>query len=327
MTTPHPTARDPGAASPADGLRAEIERLTARLAAHEARLATLAADIDSLQRSGEQAEWTVDDLRAAVEPLRLAAAGGMSPAQIARHGDYLGMVARLRRAVRTWVPREARVLVIGRGDEALVQLSGRRAAHFPQDAAGDFAGEYPADGAAAVAQLESLAAHGWDHLVIPATSAWWLDHYGALRIHLHRHWHAVHRDTETCLIFARQCAGPGAWQAADGFLESFRCTAGRWPAILDWDTGAELASFFPGCAVFPPVVTGADRLPYLERSIDIVAVPAADPARRAEARRIASAAVLTVALPGVAGPGFTVTVDAPGGSPGGVGLIVPPARP
>jgi len=294
--TPSP-AKQPSLQSLIEQVGADVRAIGERLAACE--------------RRDDETQSSVYELQAAVEPLRMAAAGTPQE-EIARHVDYLALVDRVRRAVCNRVPRRARVLVIGRGDDQLLQLFGRRAAHFPQDALGDFAGEYPADDAAAVADLNGLVAAGWDHLIIPATSLWWLDHYSQFSIHLHREWHAVHRDMDSCVIVAHDPTQPGPWHECDTFLAEFMRTESRSPAMLDWETGSDLAAFFPRCAVFPPVDRGVDALPYLDRSIDIVAVPWGDSARRSEARRVASAAVVEIAMPGIVGPGFRIVIERQG---------------
>jgi hypothetical protein len=325
-TTAPAAATDPSLVRLAE----EIHRLACRLTAQEWRFDELAAAIGSLETRHDQTQAALDELRAAVEPARLAALGGLSPEEIASRGDYLAVVNRVRRVVRERLPKEARVLVIGRGDEDLVQLSGRRAAHFPQDAAGDFAGEYPGTGSEAVDQLRALVGPNWDHLVIPATSFWWFDHYPEFRIHLEREWHAVHRD-ESCMIFAHDPGRPGPWQRLDDVVSRIRTAEGRLPAILDWDTGCDLTGLYPACAVFPPLDRGLDRLPYLERSIDIVAVPWDKPERVAEARRVATAAIVRIALPGVRDVGPFIVVEQlaehAGGTPahagGRLGLVVP----
>ena len=318
--TPSPTMQ-PSLQSLIEQVGADVRALGERLAACE--------------RRDDETQSSIYGLQAAVEPLRMAAAG-TPPEEIVRHVDYLALVDRIRRVVRDRVPRQARVLVIGRGDEHLLQLFGRQVSHFPQDALGDFAGEYPVDGAAAVAALNSLVATGWNHLVIPATSLWWLDHYRDFRIHLHRSWHAVYRDRQTCAIFALDPVRPGPWQECDDFLADFRRTESRSPAMLDWETGSDLAEFVPRCAVFPPVDRGVDALPYLDRSIDIVAVPWGDSARRSEARRVASAAVVEIAVPGIVAPGFRIIIERLGrhaesaeGTTAGnrLGLITPATRP
>jgi hypothetical protein len=337
MSTQPPSSSTAPAAAPAAAsdpslvrLAEEIHRLACRLTAQEWRFDELAAAIGSLEARHDQTQAAVDEVRTAVEPSRLAALGGLSPEEIARRGDYLAVVNRVRRTVRERLPKEARVLVIGRGDEDLVQLSGRRAAHFPQDAAGDFAGEYPGTGGEAVDQLRDLVGQGWDHLVIPSTSFWWLDSYPEFRIHLLREWHAVHRD-ENCLIFVHDPGRPGPWQRLDEVVSRIRTEEARLPAILDWDTGCDVAELYPACAVFPPLDRGLDRLPYIERSIDVVAVPWDKPERVVEARRIATAAIVRIAPPGVRDVGFFVAVEQLEENAGGarahpgarLGLVVP----
>jgi hypothetical protein len=94
--------------------------------------------------------------------------------------DYAALVDRVRAAVRSSVPRGARVLVVSRGDGNLLGVAGRDMAHFPQSPTGLYAGYYPASGAEAAAHLGALRARGATHLVIPATALWWLGHYSEL---------------------------------------------------------------------------------------------------------------------------------------------------
>lgn len=113
---------------------------------------------------------------------------------------YDRVVGRVREAVERRTPEGSAVLVVSRGDEELVRFDGRRGRHFPCDEDGSFAGCYPADGPAAVAQLEALRANGADFLVFPATSMWWLDHYASFAEHLSDRYAAVCRDDDL-LIF------------------------------------------------------------------------------------------------------------------------------
>jgi len=102
----------------------------------------------------------------------------------ARHAEYLKSTARLHDAAREKIPAGAQVLVISKGDDALLRMGGRRAQHFPQGPDGRYAGFHPADSAAAIVQLDALAARGAQFLVIPAASLWWLEHYREFAEHV-----------------------------------------------------------------------------------------------------------------------------------------------
>ncbi len=122
----------------------------------------------------------------------------------ARRADpaYLSLVEHIRRVVQVHTPPTATVLVVSRGDDALLDLGAeRRGWHFPQLTDGSYAGYYPADSAAALAHLEHLRAAGADHLLLPSTSLWWLDHYAGLRHHLEAHYTDVIHDRDTCWIY------------------------------------------------------------------------------------------------------------------------------
>jgi GT2 family glycosyltransferase len=114
---------------------------------------------------------------------------------------YLGLLERLRRQVGAVIPRDATVLVVSRGDEELVRLAGRRGWHFPRSEDGGYAGHHPADSDEAIAWLEEQRAAGAEYIVLPATAAWWLDHYGGFRGHLDGHYESKLADPETCFVY------------------------------------------------------------------------------------------------------------------------------
>ena len=120
---------------------------------------------------------------------------------------------RIQDAVRRAVPPKATVIVVSKGDAALLELDGRPAWHFPRAESGDYAGYYPADAAEAITQLENLRAAGGDFLVFPHTAFWWLESYPELRHHLVAHYRRVHSD-QWCLIYGLRPAGR-APQAGD----------------------------------------------------------------------------------------------------------------
>jgi hypothetical protein len=100
------------------------------------------------------------------------------------------------------VPPAATVVVVSRGDDELLQLSPRRAWHFPQDRDGDYVGHHPRDSAEAIAQLEELRARGAGYIVFPSTALWWLDHYTELAEHLRRSGSEVASEDGTGIVFA-----------------------------------------------------------------------------------------------------------------------------
>ncbi|MBC8038607.1 MAG: FkbM family methyltransferase [Rhizobiales bacterium] len=120
---------------------------------------------------------------------------------------YEQLVRQLRDVVEATVPRQGAVLVVSKGDGKLLKLNGRRAWHFPQDDHGKYTGYYPADSAAAIAQLETLRGKGADFIVFPSTACWWLEHYGEFRQHLLRHYQMMSHQKEICLIFDLRAPG------------------------------------------------------------------------------------------------------------------------
>ncbi|HKG02357.1 MAG TPA: hypothetical protein VKB03_04200 [Conexibacter sp.] len=121
--------------------------------------------------------------------------------------DYGELVRRIHAVALAKVPREARVLVVSRGDEALLSPE-LAASHFPQGPGGAYAGHYPADSDAAIAHLEQCRAKGAEFLLLPATGFWWLDYYGGLLQHLMGRGRVLHHDGH-CVIFDLRAHAPG----------------------------------------------------------------------------------------------------------------------
>jgi GT2 family glycosyltransferase len=122
--------------------------------------------------------------------------------------EYASLTARVRRVVAAIVPQGAIVLTVSKGDEALVDIPGRRGWHFPRAEDGRYGGYYPADDDAAIAHLETLRKQGADFLAFPATAFWWLDSYpGFSQLLLERH--GVAAWTDDCIVFdLRLARGP-----------------------------------------------------------------------------------------------------------------------
>jgi GT2 family glycosyltransferase len=250
--------------------------------------------LSEAQKAQARLVRAIEDLQGSVYNLQAGGSHGVQP----EDSDYRQLVRRIQEVVRTEVPFDSTVIVVSKGDETLVDLYGRQAWHFPQNEEGRWAGYHPKSSLAAVAHLESLRANGGDYLLFPATALWWLDEYSGLRQHLEQRYRVARRTDGTCLIFSlreRPDTGPSWREELTDVIEEFRGGFGRDPALLDWHTGLELSGALPEHAVFSPPVEG-NGLPYVDGSIDLVVLGGFDPASLAEAKRVASAAV--IAIPG-----------------------------
>ena len=94
------------------------------------------------------------------------------------------VAGRLVELVESTIPAGSIVAVVSKGDERFAALTGPAARHFPADEDGGWAGYHPADSAHAIRLLEAERARGVDHLAVPETAEWWLDHYTGLARHL-----------------------------------------------------------------------------------------------------------------------------------------------
>ncbi len=276
-------------------VKAQVKRLRQRQARLEQGLADERSEsralVESLRLLREELARRDDETLSLRYDLRATA---VPTADDPAPPDYLRLVRRIREVVRRRVPKEARLLVVSKGDDELLDLYGRRAGHFPRDEQGDFAGEYPGTSAAAIAAFETQRA-GADYLMFPATAFWWLDHYKAFGGHLETNFEAVHRDSD-CVIFSLN--KPGRWTEFARLVAEFKARHHRFPAILSWQAMVDLSVLFPQCAVFAPPPLDGDELPYIEESIDVVAVAAGNRRRVDEARRVASTTVLLLAAAG-----------------------------
>jgi glycosyltransferase involved in cell wall biosynthesis len=121
---------------------------------------------------------------------------------LAKEVRAIRVTQRTREDIDRLLPSDATVLVVSRGDERLLDVGGRAGWHFPQAEDGVYAGHHPADSDTAILHLETLRSQGADHLVIPATSAWWLEHYGDFRRYLDDRYSLVSSDPDRCVIYA-----------------------------------------------------------------------------------------------------------------------------
>ena len=173
-------------------IREQSRILECERAELEDRLSELSAELERSveshaeeQRRRRRLEVELETTRAALRRRELPAPRTAPAPGQARESQ---LVAEIRARARELVPPDATALVAGKGDDTLLQLNGCRAWHFPMAADGGYAGYHPASDTAVIAQLEALRARGADHLLLAATTLWWLDHYEGLRRHLDDHY-------------------------------------------------------------------------------------------------------------------------------------------
>ncbi len=113
---------------------------------------------------------------------------------------YRRFVAQLKETVAREIPKGSRVLVLSKGDDALVSFEDNVGLHFPQGPLRCYAGHYPPDDGVAVTHLKQIQAKGADYLLVPSHSFWWFTHYPGFRHYLRDGFHVVFED-EACVIF------------------------------------------------------------------------------------------------------------------------------
>jgi hypothetical protein len=171
-----------------------------------------------------------------------------------------------------------------------------------------------ADDLSHIAQLEAQRYGGHRYLVLPDGSRPWFRQQAELRDHIVRTYRTIADEPDAGAVFdlCRPAEpGPRTLRAAVDAL-----TAGRAhpAAVLDC-TELDLRAEIPDLATFTPFsALPGDRLPYLDGSVDVVAVDAARD--MSEARRIAGLGVITVEAGGTG-----VIVRSVEGSP----VATPPA--
>lgn len=179
---------------------AQVRALSGRLDTLSERLDTISTDADGFVGGPRLAE-SVAELSEKLKALKhVAGAGGTWRA--VQDASYQRTVRRVRGAIAGAVPRNANVLVVSKGDEALIDIRHCRASHFPVDSSGVYAGHHPADSEDALERLKECVERGAQYIVFPETSAWWLYHYTGLSKHLDDRCRKIIDHQGACAIFA-----------------------------------------------------------------------------------------------------------------------------
>jgi len=155
----------------------------------------------------------------------------------------------------------------------------------------------PASDLAAIAQLESLRYRPGpaSYLAIPQAQFGWVEQYPKFARHLERRYVVAHRSELAIVYRLAHSPGDASWQSQlDDLIGVFASRYGHDPAILDCNSGLDLKTHFPEVTSFSPPNPTLGMLPYLDRTVDLVIIQAADRLAMAEARRVAVGAVAQV---------------------------------
>jgi GT2 family glycosyltransferase len=200
-----------GYAGQVSDLLGEVVRLTAAVGGDVGIKAAVASGEDAATRrdaeldhadflrEANRIEHDVRELQLRLERAGIRSADGSRPFEASRRLGYRQLVERFRAEVAEVVPAGSSLLIVSRGDRALLELPGRDTRHFPEDGEGRYLGHHPADSDDAVARLEALRGAGADYLVLPSTAYWWLDHYAGFAEHLRDRYPVT--DGDACKIF------------------------------------------------------------------------------------------------------------------------------
>ena len=270
-----------GGTPPWEELLSEIRRLRRDVDRAEEQMWQAVEDLHELVRDGQ------DD--------RPRHGNGPGPEGAGQKGrEYRSLKRRFRRFVERTVPAGSRVAIVSRGDPDLLDLPSLAAKHFPRDVDGGYSGFYPNDGTAAIAHLQWVRAVGAEYLVLPQTSRWWLDSFPRFADHVRARYPVVADESGVGLIFHLQADSQvgSAWpDRLDALLDAWESVSDGAPSILDWNTGLDMAGHLSGRSVFSPP-GDASHLPYVNRTVDVVAISADDPRRLEEAMRVARRSVV-----------------------------------
>lgn len=189
------------------------------------------------------------------------------------------------------VPAGERVMVVWRGDPAVLAMRSRPIVPFPKPT-GALADRDFEHGAGPIAHLEAQRARGIRFLLIPDQARLWLEELPSFQEHLSGHYALIADEDGAGLLF-----DVGTPSSENGSPESLVETLDRildgerYAPVLDW-TAFGLDSVIKERGLFTAPTDADGELPYLDHSIEVVVLD--EPTHLDEGRRVATSAVVLV---------------------------------
>jgi hypothetical protein len=207
--TLHATEANPTGAVELELLRIRVRDLEERLAQTKAQLddaITYEQELrDQLTSTHQQLVYRDSEVMATLG-VALARHAPGAPAAI----YYRQLLERVRASIAENLPPEVPVAVASLGDDAMLELDGRQAWHFPPvDTATSFA--YSTDDSERLlAEIDALRQAGAQFLLLPASAWSWSYRYPKLNRWIETIYHSVVRDDGVCNIYDLRTKKPTA---------------------------------------------------------------------------------------------------------------------
>jgi hypothetical protein len=181
-----------------------LVELNQRLQQADARTAVVATESAALSKQLKVQAEQIVALRRENEQLsrEISRVAAETKDQLQRQEGYYALIARVRSLVRETLPAHSTVLVVSNGDDQFISFNGHTGWHFPRTETGLYAGQHPANGAAAIAELDKQRFKGAQYLLFPEPSFWWFTSYTELTNHLQKHYRLVLNREDTCKIYS-----------------------------------------------------------------------------------------------------------------------------
>lgn len=213
----------------------ELHRLREALARVEGRFEAVSEELENARAELVARNQRIEELGLELGEARgeLAATLREGPATGHAKPDYQRLIVSIADIAGRTLPEGARVAVVSKGDDVLLEAVGTGARHFPQTDDGMYPGYHPADSGAAINQLEAHREAGTEYLLIPATAYWWFEHYADFSDHLDEVYARVWND-DRCVIYALEPAGDRAQPPYEVFPGGNGVDVFCFP-IIDWD--------------------------------------------------------------------------------------------
>jgi len=163
------------------------------------------------------------------------------------------------------------------------------------------------NGELSVREIRKIADEGWEYLQVEPETFQRMQGYQAFASRFESSFPSIFGDEEigiTCDLRV-----PDRQPELKEFVSGFKKRHRRYPSVLNWQGYPAIGCLFPNCVVFTPPNPDAEALPYMDSSIDVVLIPEDDTPKKMEAKRVATSAVMEIAIVPEKNPWLAITLE------------------